>query len=385
MEKAAIIIGVMISSLLGGITPRQFLRDYWQEKPLLIRQALPGFNGLLSRDELLKLACSEDVESRLIHCADWTLKHGPMSPRDFRSRKGQKNAPWTLLVQGINLAVDAGDQLLRKFDFIPHARLDDLMASYATDGGGVGPHFDNYDVFLLQGAGQRRWRIGAQKDKTLVDGLPLKILKNFKPTQEFLLNPGDMLYLPPQYAHDGVAVGECTTWSIGFRAPPYAELGEGFLTYLQEQLKLDGRYADADLQIQRHAAEISDAMIDRVAAEIAKIRWDRRAIGDFLGSYLTEPKPTVFFDPPQQPLPPSRFSAAAIKRGIRLDRRSQLLFSRNRFYINGELEDIPTVARPMVKALADQRQLENLDRVAMDTETVTLLHQWYCDGFLHLR
>jgi 50S ribosomal protein L16 3-hydroxylase len=378
----------MTSSLLGELSPRQFLADYWQKKPLLIRQAIPGFNGLLSRDELIQLACGDDVESRFINCADWSMKHGPLSLREISREiptiKSKKRPPWTLLVQGINLAIDEGEQLLRKFDFIPYVRLDDLMASYATDGGGVGPHFDNYDVFLLQGSGQRRWRIGAQKSKALVDGLPLKILKDFQPTQEFILNPGDMLYLPPQYAHDGVAVGECTTWSIGFRAPPYSELGEGFLTYLQDQLKLDGRYSDADLQVQGHAAEISDVMIDRVAIELEKIRWDRAAIGDFLGRYLSEPKPSVFFDPPQRPLSLARFASASVKRGVKLDRRSQLLFSRQRFYINGEPVDVPKAARHMVRQLADRRELES-SVANTDNDTATLFHQWYCDGFLHLR
>ena len=361
---------------LGNIGPRQFLDKYWQKKPLLVRNAVPGFTGLLSRDELLDLACRDDAESRYIDCGDWTLKHGPQSRRDVTPRKGR--APWTVLVQGVNLLIDEGDRLLREFDFIPYSRLDDLMASYATDGGGVGPHFDNYDVFLLQGAGQRRWRIGAQKNKTLVDGLPLRILKNFKPTKEFLLNPGDMLYLPPQYAHDGVAVGECTTWSIGFRAPPYNELGEGFLTHLQDQLALKGRYTDTDLRLQRHAAEIGSDMIDRVAAEMAKIKWDRATIADFLGTYLTEPKHSVFFDPPEQPLSIKRFAAAAAKRGVRLDRRSQLLFAGKQFYINGEKVAVPVAARSQVMQLADKRELQAVS-------DGKLFYQWYCDGFLHLR
>jgi 50S ribosomal protein L16 3-hydroxylase len=368
----------MIPTLLGGLTPRAFLADYWQKKPLLIRNAIPGFRGLLSRDELIALACRDDVESRLVSCGDWTLKHGPMSRRDFRSRK----KPWTLLVQGINLSVDEGEALLRKFDFIPYARLDDLMASYATDGGGVGPHVDNYDVFLLQGAGQRRWRIGKQKNKALVDGLPLKILRDFRPTQEFTLNPGDMLYLPSHYAHDGAAVGDCTTWSIGFRAPPYAELGEGFLTYLQDQLKLDGRYADANLRVQRHAAGISDAMIDRVAIKLKGIRWDRSTISDFLGSYLTEPKQSVVFEPPSRPLSLSRFNAVAIKRGIRLDRRSQLLFAGKQFYINGERVAAPDTSRKLLVQLADRRELAAIDT---DPAIGTLIYPWYCDGYLHLQ
>ena len=366
----------MQNTLLGGLTPRQFLRTYWQKKPLLIRNAVPHFNGLLTRDQLMSVACRDDVESRLIHGDQWTLRHGPMRKRDFGSRK----KPWTLLVQGVNLLLDEGDQLLRRFDFIPYARMDDLMASYATNGGGVGPHVDNYDVFLLQGAGQRRWRISTQKDVTLVDGLALKVLKNFQPTDEYVLNPGDMLYLPPQIAHEGVAIGECTTWSIGFRAPPYAELGEGFLTHLQDHLQLGGRYADADLQVQTHAAEISGKMIDRVTTELNKIDWKRDAVAEFLGRYLTEPKPQLFFDPPANPVSTVHFRTEAAKCGVRLDRRSQLLFAGKQFYINGERADIAAASQDGIRQLADQREL-----ISVDAVTSTTIYPWYCDGFLHLR
>ena len=374
-EKAAIIIATMHNTLLGGLTPRQFLRRYWQKKPLLIRNAIPGFCGLLSRDELMALARRDDVESRLIDCIEWTLEHGPLRQRDFGNRK----KPWTLLVQGINLLLDEGDQLLRQFDFVPYARMDDVMASYATNGGGVGPHVDNYDVFLLQGAGQRRWRISAQKDVSLRDGQPLKLLKNFRPTEEFVLHPGDMLYLPPQIAHEGVALGECTTWSIGFRAPPYGELGEAFLTHLQDNLRLDDRYCDADLRVQTHAAEISRDMIDRVAHELNRIDWDRSIVADFLGCYLTEPKHNVFFAPPAKPLSQARFQAAA-RRGVRLDRRSQLLFAGKQFYINGEKIVVPPSTHKTLKLMADRRKLDGVT-----TTDVSLFHQWYCDGYLHLR
>lgn len=366
----------MISTLLGGLSPRQFLADYWQKKPLLIRNAVPGFQGLLSRDELIALACRDDVESRLVDCGEWSVKHGPLSKRDFKF----KGTPWTVLVQGINLLVDEGDALLREFDFIPYARLDDLMASYATDGGGVGPHFDNYDVFLLQGAGRRHWRIGAQRDKRIVEGLPLKILRDFRPTQEFTLEPGDMLYLPPQYAHDGVAVGDCTTWSIGFRAPPYAELGDAFLTYLQDNIDLPGRYADPGLRRQR-AGEIGADMIDRITAELARIRWQRRDVADFLGRYLTEPKHNVYFDPPSAPYGLSRFTTLAMKRGLRLDRRSQLLYVGSRFYLNGETVQVASSFKRSFMTLADARELAGSEVANAD---VPLLHEWYRDGFLHL-
>src|SRR4051812_23589815 len=197
--------------LLGDITPAQFLAEYWHKKPLLIRQAIPGFKPLLKFEALAALAAKDHVESRLITHFDgsWDMQNGPLSTFPSREQK-----QWTMLVQGANLYDAGADALLRQFRFIPDARLDDLMISYATDGGGVGPHFDSYDVFLLQAHGRRRWRIGAQKDLSLAEGMPLKILRDFRPEQEFVLEPGDMLYLPPHYAHDGAALGECMTCSI---------------------------------------------------------------------------------------------------------------------------------------------------------------------------
>ena len=174
---------------------------------------------------------------------------------------------------------------MRQFDFVPDARLDDLMISYATETGGVGAHFDSYDVFLLQAHGHRRWRIGAQTDLTLVEGMPLKILKNFQPEEEYILAPGDMLYLPPQYAHEGVAMDECMTYSIGFRAPSYQELGEAFLESMIDSIDLPGRYADPDLKPSKHRAEISSAMLSRVTAELNKVRFTQEDIALFLGEY----------------------------------------------------------------------------------------------------
>ena len=342
---------------------------------------MPDFTGLLDRDALLQAACNDDIESRLVarKGKQWHLGRGPFSPKDFRRKD-----LWTLLVQGVNLFLPAGDQLLRKFDFIPYARLDDLMVSYATDGAGVGPHLDNYDVFLLQGAGKRRWNISAQQDPTLVDGVPLKILKNFQPSQEWLLEPGDMLYLPPQWAHDGVAVGECMTYSIGFRAAPAQELAQGFLEYLQDTVQLAGRYQDPTLKTQNHAAEISTEMIDQVATMVEKIRWDRQTVRNFLGCTLTEPKPHVYFEPPQRPLSRTRFLLAANRRGVRLDLRSQLLFSGGAFFINGDMtESLPAGTSRALRKLANTRQL--LDLSNADEPTLDKIYEWYRHGFINLR
>jgi 50S ribosomal protein L16 3-hydroxylase len=364
--------------LLGGLTADQFLAEYWQKKPLLVRNALPGFTGLLSRDEMLDLSCRDDVESRFVsQTGGWTIGHGPFSRAALR----RKAKPWTVLVQGLNMLLPAADEMMRRFSFIPYARLDDLMVSYATDGGGVGPHFDSYDVFLLQGHGRRRWRIGNQIDQTLIEGLPIRILKDFRPVHDWVLEPGDLLYLPPEWAHDGVAVGECMTYSVGFRAVPAQDLAEQFLMFLQDRVSLHDRYRDPDLERQKHPARIGAPMIDQVADMLGRIRWNRDTVRDFLGAYLTEPKSHVFFDRPEKPLGEKRFAAALEKRGVRLDARSQFLFAEDSFYMNGESVVVARHERSIFRQLADERLLAPQ---AFSADAQALIYDWYRCGFVHL-
>lgn len=368
-------------TLLGGLTPRQFLRDYWHKKPLLIRQAIPHFSPILSRDQLFELARREDVESRLIsHFGKhWQMKSGPQPEYPAFDKKA-----WTLLVQGVNLHDDAADALMQQFRFIPDARLDDLMISYATDEGGVGPHYDSYDVFLLQAHGQRRWRIGSQQDLALMEGMPLKILKHFRPEQEFVLEPGDMLYLPPHYAHDGIAVGECMTYSIGFRAPAYQELGESFLQFMADTVELHGRYDDPDLAPTSHPAEINRAMLSRIAAEMEKIRFTENDIAIFLGEYLSEPKPNVFFDPPVRPMTPTRFAQAAGKRGIVLSRKTRMLYRNKHLFINGESFTLNRSDKIPLVTLANTRMLDGRSVSMASQDVREALFAWYQDGWLEL-
>ena len=230
--------------LLGGLTPERFMRRHWQKKPLLIRQAMPGFEPPLARNDLFALAAREGVESRLIERGDtgWTLRQGPF---ERRALPALKRPGWTLLVQGVDLHVQAAHELLQRFRFVPDARLDDLMISWASEGGGVGPHFDSYDVFLLQASGRRRWRIGRQDDLSLQPGVPLKILQNFTPEESFVLEPGDMLYLPPRWAHDGDALdGDCMTCSIGFRAPQRGGLAGELLQRMADAMEDETLYRD---------------------------------------------------------------------------------------------------------------------------------------------
>jgi 50S ribosomal protein L16 3-hydroxylase len=240
-----------------------------------------------------------------------------------------------VLVQGLNLSALMATLLLHRFDFIPQARLDDLMVSYAVDGGGVGPHFDNYDVFLLQGIGQRRWLISDQDDRRLIEDAPLKILQDFRPVHDWVLEPGDMLYLPPTGPTTASPSASAPRTPSASALPTTQELAQQFLIYLQDTMQLDGIYADPDLKHQAHSAQIGEAMIDRVADTLQRITWGREDVRSFLGVYLTEPKAHIFFDSPDEPLEHEEFLNACAQ-GYRLDARSLLLFSAGQFFINGE-------------------------------------------------
>lgn len=372
-------------SLLGGISPQKFLEEYWQKKPLLIRGALPGFMGLLSAEELAGLACEDEVQSRLVRQirGKWKLEQGPFAETRF-ARLPTKN--WTLLVQGLNHHLSSAAALLQRFDFIPHARLDDLMVSYAPDGGGVGPHFDSYDVFLLQGQGERLWRVSAQTDLTLIDGAPLRLLKDFKAEQEWVLKSGDMLYLPPQMAHWGIALGDCMTYSIGFRAPSGQELATQFLGYLQESICLDGIYADADLKLQKHPAEISTDMVERVVDILEDIKWGKQDIANFLGKYLSEPKAHIVFDPATK-MSLDVFHKKVKTSGIGLSLKSVALFDNQRFFMNGEQFDMQVEHAEVLKLLADVRYVPALyfDNASLiSTDLLNILYAWHQNGYLQI-
>jgi 50S ribosomal protein L16 3-hydroxylase len=376
------------TALLGNLSPAQFMRRYWQKKPLLIRGAMPGLASPLTRDELFALADRDDVESRLITHArnKWVLEHGPFAADELPSLKRRA---WTLLVQGVDLHDERARTLLDRFRFVPDARLDDLMMSYATDGGGVGPHFDSYDVFLLQVHGKRLWRIGAQRDLTLEPGLPLKVLQHFEPDAEWLLEPGDMLYLPPHIAHDGIAQGECMTCSIGFRAPTASELTAQFLYHLAERQEdanvSSARYRDPQQPAVTQPAEVPAALVEKVGAILAKVRWNDADVASFLGAYLSEPKPSVVFDPPRRALDEMRFIRQAATSGIRLDRKTVLLYDRRAYYLNGE-ENTLSGVKTWVTELANQRRLSAKRFVTLSSlpSMTARVHEWYCAGWIQV-
>ncbi len=367
-------------TLLGGLTTEEFLRDYWQKKPLLIRQAVPGFKGLLNPQQLIELACVEDAQARLVRHTrgNWQLAHGPFEPDEMAKLRGK----WTVLVQGVNHALPEATELLKRFNFIPHARLDDLMVSYAPKGGGVGPHFDAYDVFLLQGVGHRRWQISTQEDRTLIEGAPLRILKEFHIEQEWVLKAGDMLYLPPQCGHNGIAEDDCMTYSIGFRTPAYQELAEQFLVYLQDRICVDGMYADPDLKKQAHPSEIGAEMLQQVAQAIRKVQWDDEDVTNFLGSYLSEPKPHIFFDAPAKPLSAERFAQALQTRGIALDLKTQMLCHGSTVFINGDSHQVGKASYRTLRELADTRALQAGSKLT--GEAAAMLYEFYLDGYVEL-
>lgn len=391
-------------ALLAGLSPAQFMRRYWQKKPLLVRQAIPGFQPFLSRAALFKLAAREQVESRLIVQQEkgWSMKQGPVAPRSLPplSKDG-----WTLLVQGVDLHEPAAHAMLQKFRFVPDARLDDLMISFATTGGGVGPHFDSYDVFLFQASGRRRWKIGLQKDLTLQQGVPLKILQNFEAGEEFVLEAGDMLYLPPRYAHDGIAeacvgpdgkAADCMTYSIGFRSPAQTELAAELLHRLAEfgEDETEGSsgeevgrlarpprmYRDPRQAATANPAALPAGLADFATQAVLETLKDPLALACALGEYMTEPKPSVWFDEPLQAWDGD--AAKAGKAGIELDARTRMMYDSDHIFINGESYRAKGADASLMRRLADQRHLAARDLRKAGVSAIALLGDWHDAGWL---
>ncbi|PKM04878.1 MAG: cupin [Gammaproteobacteria bacterium HGW-Gammaproteobacteria-6] len=280
------------SRVLGEITPEIFLREYWQKKPLLIRQAFPELISPLSPDELAGLALEEEVESRIILTegeTPWELRRGPFTEDDF---KQLPERDWTLLVQAVDQFVPDVAELMKPFNFLPSWRIDDVMISYAAPGGSVGPHFDNYDVFLLQSHGHRRWKLGQPCDaqSPLLEHPDLRILSHFEETDEWLLGPGDMLYIPPGLAHYGIAEDDCMTCSVGFRAPSHQEILVHFTDFLAQYLDDQQRYSDAGMTAPSDPSAIDDASIDRLQQVMLSLVNDREALGTWFGRFMTEPR-----------------------------------------------------------------------------------------------
>lgn len=351
------------------------MQRYWHKKPLLVRQALPSMQPLLSRAELFGLAGQEGVESRLLvrkGAQDWVLKQGPFHKRQLPP---VSQAAWTLLVQGVDLHHDALHRLMNCFRFVPDARLDDLMISWASDQGGVGPHYDSYDVFLLQAQGQRHWRIGRQQDLSLIDGLPLKILASFEPEVEWVLEPGDMLYLPPQWAHDGVALGaDCMTYSIGFRAPQRGALAAELALRMGEHVEDERLYRDPKQAAVGTPAQMPQGLVAFAEQGIRSMLADRQSLAISLGEILTEPKPKVWFEEN-----PEEWTLGA----VRLDRKTRMLYDDHHVFINGDSLQAGGKDAKLLRDLANHRGLSAAQVGRASPDLQAALSAWFVAGWLH--
>lgn len=360
--------------LLGGLSPEQFMRRYWQKKPLLIRQAIPGFEPLLSRAALFELAGQDTVESRLIEHKDkgWKLRHGPFARQAFPPFS---RPTWTLLVQSVDTHVQSAHELLQRFRFVPDARLDDLMISWASQGGGVGPHYDSYDVFLLQASGQRRWRIGRQKDLSLQPDVPLKILSHFEPEEEFVLNPGDMLYLPPKWAHDGIAeTADCMTYSVGFRVPQRGGLAGELVQRMAEAWEDETLYRDPQQLATDRPGAIPGALVEFAVDGLQRLLADRRSLACALGEVMTEPKPRAWFDQPN-----TDWTLGAVV----LDRGSRMMYDAQHVFINGESFLAGGADARLMRELANHRRLSAKQVFKASNQALALMAQWFDFGWIH--
>ena len=354
------------------------MRRTWQRQPLLIRSALRDFDPPIDRKRLFELARDPYAESRLITLSRGrrSLQHGP-----FRRLPSLQQARWTLLVQGVDLLDERARDLLSRFRFISDARLDDLMVSFATDGGGVGPHVDSYDVFLLQAFGRRRWRVSRQRGLRAAAS-PISNVEGFRASSEWVLEAGDMLYLPPGVPHEGVALGSGITYSIGFRAPEFMQLIEPWFADYAESANLRGRYSDPGALATAHPAALPPSMTTQIHAELARHQPNPVDTQRFLLRHLSEPKPTTVFEVPAMRSSSSQFQRLAAARGLRLNRKTRMLYAHSAIGINGELVVPARGALATLRALADQRSLSAQQTRRAAASAWPLLHAWHDAGWI---
>ncbi len=382
-----------------GLSQQQFLDEYWQQKPLLIRQAFPQFESPISADELAGLACEADIESRLIQEfgeRPWQVDSGPFDEAVFSSLPSSN---WTLLVQDVDKHVAEISELVEPFRFIPDWRRDDIMISYAVDQGSVGPHTDGYDVFLLQAVGIRRWQISETPiiEAELINGLDIKVLRQFDADQAWDLSPGDILYLPPHFAHHGVAQGECMTFSIGFRAPTQAELLDATVNSLMENERGTQRYADPSWQIESSASQISPQAIERLKQQLHKAIDDSDdLLTNIFGRLVTETKPSLESMAEQMidERPEVSEISERFEQGEYLVRNAYYRFAwsqteRNtELYFSGEAYSLTITKPALLVMLCENKQLLESDwqQLAQQPQLIELLSQlieegaWYWQG-----
>lgn len=382
-------------TLLGGISPAEFLETYWQKKPLLVRGALPGYESPISPEDLAGLACEDEVSARLIlekgGDYPWQLRHGPFSEDDFTDLPPTH---WTLLVSEVDSWVPEVAALLDYFRFIPSWRIDDVMISYAPEEGGVGAHVDNYDVFLLQAKGHRRWQINYTPvlEEDLVEDIDVSILRNFEPDEDWVLEPGDMLYLPPRIAHYGVAMDDCMTFSVGFRAPSHTDIITGFLSYAAEHIDPLARYTDPDLKPQLYPGEIGPTALARVRKVLQDLIGNDQAISSWFGAFMTEPKRGRYPEPTEELLDATELTHR-IESGARLTRStvSRMAYIRHAdgatsLFVNGTEYTIPSSLPEAAPLLTGDEPLDRstLFPALSNGEFAETLAELVNEGFLEL-
>lgn len=375
--KAAKAAPGITSSVLADMTPATFMAKHWQRKPALIRQAVPHAAQVLSRQALFALAERPEVESRLIQGQGehWQMRSGPLKRRALPPI-AQPN--WTLLVQGVDQLDPRAYELLQQFRFLPDARLDDIMISWASEGGGVGPHFDSYDVFLLQLHGKRQWRIGRQADLSLKPNMPLKILADFQPEQTFVLEPGDMLYLPPNWAHDGTALGgDCMTLSVGFKAPARAGLAAEVLLRMAEMYEDEQLYTDKGAEPTTAPGEMPNGLLAFAQDAVTRLVRDPKALACALGEVMTEPKPNVYFDAPEQ--------AWDGRSDLHVCPTSRMLYDKHHVFINGESFQAAGLDAKIIKNVANKKYISVADINALSDAAQDLVLEWYEAGWLYVK
>jgi 50S ribosomal protein L16 3-hydroxylase len=371
--------------ILGKISNDVFLKKYWQKKPLLIRDAIKNFKSPITEKDLFRIAQNENAISRLIEFKRgiWQVKYGPFKKLDLPKKI---NTPWTILVQNMNHHLPFAESFLNLFKFIPYARLDDLMVSFATKKGSVGAHFDSYDVFLFQAKGEREWKISEQKKFSLDKKSAIKIITNFKVKNTWVLKPGDLLYLPPNVGHWGVSQSDdCLTYSIGFRAPGTFEIQSKFLDFIQDNLitNKNDLYRDPNLNLQKNPAEINSNMIKKIQRIVNQLRWNTNSINNFIGQLLTEPIEGAVFQTSKS-MTVEVFIKDLVKKPLKLNPKTRMLFIKNNFYINGELIEADKKSIMYLKQLANDREISiksALNKKDLNALGIVLL-PLYLSGFI---
>lgn len=382
--------------ILGKLSQREFLAKYWQKKPLLMKRALFPMPELITPDEVAGLSCDPRVESRLIlekgGKTPWELRRGPFKPSLFSKLP---KSHWTILVNGVDRFVPSLNGFLDHFSFIPFWRIDDVMISVAYDKGNVGAHVDNYDVFLVQGAGKREWMIEdrAVLEDDFVPGLPIRLLKKFKPTHRWVLEPGDILYLPPRFPHHGIAQGDrCMTISVGFRAPSINELVNGIVTDALAQNDDSIRYSDPELKPQA-PGEIPKHTIQKIRSILSKELLSERRIEEWLGRYVSESYTDVKLQALRKPM-----STAALRQKLKSAElivraegaRCVYMHGEKKgavvFYADAERFELVGAAGQVASAIANQvvNQVSSLRKQLTDAKALAFLGQMAQRGILVL-